>query len=105
MNTNGSLDLTFNPSNGADAAVSTVSLQSDGKIIIGGYFTWYNETRCRHIARLHPDGGLDTGFNTGTGTDLVSGGVFSTIVQPDGKILIGGEFSFYNNTSRNRIAA
>ncbi|MBK9075859.1 MAG: delta-60 repeat domain-containing protein [Flavobacteriales bacterium] len=104
LNTNGSLDLTFNPSNEADAAVSTVSLQSDGKIIIGGYFTWYNETRCRHIARLHPDGGLDTGFNTGTGTDLVSGGVFSTIVQPDGKILIGGEFSFYNNTSRNRIA-
>jgi uncharacterized delta-60 repeat protein len=100
----GSLDLTFDPGTGANTPSSTyiwtTAIQSDGKIIIGGNFTNYNGTDINRIARLNPDGSLDTGFNPGTGPDSV---VTSCSVQPDGKLIICGEFLSYNGMNRNRI--
>jgi uncharacterized delta-60 repeat protein len=90
INTDGSLDTTFNSGVGADNIVSTLSVQSDGKIIVGGWFTHYNLYPVNRIARLNTDGTLDTTFNPGTGPDA---GVLSTAIQNDGKILIGGRFT------------
>jgi uncharacterized delta-60 repeat protein len=102
LNSNGSIDSGFNPGTGADSTVSALTLQTDGKIIIGGYFTSYNGKARNRIARLNADGSLDTtGFNPGTGANNY---VLSTAVQPDGKILIGGGFTSYNGTSRLGIA-
>lgn len=101
LNANGSLDTNFNPGTGADNSVNSVILQPDGKILIGGNFTSYNETIINRIARLNADGSLDTGFNPGTGAN---NSVFSILLQPEGKILIGGNFTSYNGTSINRIA-
>lgn len=42
LHENGSLDQTFDPGIGADGDIQSVSLQGDGKIIIGGEFTSYN---------------------------------------------------------------
>ena len=104
----GTIDLTFNPTDpgfgfgdGPDFYVYTSSLQSNGKIIIGGEFTRYNGTAINRIARLNTDGSLDVSFNPGTGADNI---VRICILQPDGKIIIGGSFSSYNGTSRNGIA-
>jgi hypothetical protein len=47
------------------------------------------------------DGSLDTSFNIGTGANS---DVFTTAIQSDGKIIIGGFFSSYNGTARNNIA-
>ena len=41
LNSDGSLDPSFNPGTGANNAVHTISIQSDGKIIIAGDFTSY----------------------------------------------------------------
>ncbi|WP_144035926.1 delta-60 repeat domain-containing protein [Spirosoma fluviale] len=101
LNADGSLDTGFNPGTGANSNVYSMAVQGDGKILIGGTFTTYNGTGRNYIARLNADGSLDTGFNPGTGP---SSNVASVAVQGDGKILIGGEFSTYNGTSRNRIA-
>jgi uncharacterized delta-60 repeat protein len=101
LNTDGTLDTTFNPGTGASGSVGSVNLQSDGKIIIGGFFTTYNGTSRNRIARLNTDGTLDTTFNPGTGADNL---IFFTALQSDGKIIIGGNFTTYNGTSRNRIA-
>ncbi len=101
LNTNGSLDTTFNPGSGAIGTVWTTALQPDGKIIIGGQFTFYNGVARNRIARLNADGSLDTTFNTGTGVD---NSVYTTTLQPDGKIIIGGTFTSFNGTSRNYIA-
>ena len=49
----------------------------------------------------YSDGTLDTTFNPGTGADNL---VFASKIQPDGKIIIGGNFTSYNGTPRNRIA-
>ncbi len=101
LNADGSLDATFNPGTGADNEVDSITLQPDGKIIIGGNFSSYNGTARNHIARINANGSLDATFAPGTGS---SGEVFTTAVQPDGKILIGGFFSIYNGTTRNYLA-
>jgi uncharacterized delta-60 repeat protein len=101
VNINGSLDPTFDPGSGANGNVNSLSIQSDGKIIIGGGFTVYNGIAINYFIRANSDGTLDTTFNPGTGA---SNAIFSTCIQSDGKLIIGGDFSFYNGTIRNRIA-
>jgi uncharacterized delta-60 repeat protein len=101
LNSNGSLDTSFNPGSGTDFELSTLALQSDGKILIGGFFTLYNGVSRRNLARLNSDGSLDTGFDTGTGPES---DVLGIAVQPDGKILLAGEFVSYNGISRNYVA-
>ena len=101
LNSNGSHDISFNPGSGANGIIRTISIQSDGKIIIGGDFTTYNGTPTNYFARLNADGTLDTAFNIGTGPN---GLVRSISIQSDGKIIIGGDFTSYNGIGRNRIA-
>jgi len=97
----GSIDLTFNPGSGPDSEVSCIVLQSDGMIIIAGDFVTYNGISRSHIARLYPDGTLDTSFNIGTGANDV---IYGAVVQSDGKIVIVGAFTEFNGVARNRIA-
>ena len=101
LNTNGSLDSSFNPGTGANGAIYGVAIQTDGKIVIAGAFTAYNGTARNRIARLEADGTLDTTFNPGTGADNT---VYSLAVQNDGKILIGGIFTNYNGTAGSYLA-
>jgi uncharacterized delta-60 repeat protein len=101
LNSNGRLDTSFDPGAGADNWVWSNSIQSDGKIIIGGGFNTYNKRERNYIARLNSDGSLDTSFGHGTGTDSW---IYTTSIQGDGKIIIGGIFTSYNGTGRNRIA-
>jgi uncharacterized delta-60 repeat protein len=103
LNSDGSLDTGFLATGaGADGDVLSVVLQSDGKVLIGGWFTTYNGTSRGHVARLNSDGSLDTGFlATGAGANSY---VNSVAVQSDGKVLIGGEFTTYNGTSRGYVA-
>ena len=100
LNADGTLDTSFNPGSGANSKIGMVSLQSDGKIIIGGTFTNYNGTTRNRIARINQNGSLDTSFSPGTG---VNGEVYAIAIQSDGKILIGGTFTTFNSLTRNRI--
>lgn len=100
INGTGSLDLTFNPGTGANSTVISSSLQSDGKIIIGGSFTLYNDVSKNYITRLNQDGSIDQTFNSGIGAD---NSVSTTTVLSNGKIIIGGSFTKYNQMGRNRI--
>ena len=45
-------------------------------------------------------GAIDPTFNPGTGAD---DRVYTTAIQSDGKIIIGGDFTTYNGTARNRV--
>ena len=56
----------------------------------------------RHaIARLNPEGSLDTSFDPDEGPD---GEVRTVLVQSDGKVVIGGTFSSVIRIPRNRLA-
>ena len=101
INSDGTIDTTFNIGTGASNDVRAIAIQSDGKIIIGGSLSTYNGVTVNNIARLNTDGSLDTTFNTGIGANNF---VYATGVQADGKILIGGWFNSYNGTTSNRIA-
>ena len=101
LNTDGSLDLTFDPGVGPNAVVNVVEVQTDGKVVIGGEFTTVGGTPRARVARLNSDGTLDTGFNPGAGAD---GPVFAMALQTDGKILVGGAFKQMDLRSRRSYA-
>jgi uncharacterized delta-60 repeat protein/uncharacterized repeat protein (TIGR01451 family) len=89
----GKLDQTFNPGAGADDYVSTVAVQPDGKILIGGAFTSFNGYRRNRLTRLNHDGAVDTTFNIGIGANNY---VNVVVIQPDQRILVGGGFTTFN---------
>ena len=102
LNPDGSIDQTFNPGGaGPGGAVLALARQPDGKILIGGNIGLYNGTFRGSVTRLNADGTPDTSFNAGSNANSI---VESIAVQADGRILIGGFFSTFNGTPRNRIA-
>jgi uncharacterized delta-60 repeat protein len=104
LNTGGTIDNTFNIGTGFGGSfsfVSTINLQLDGKILVGGNFTTYSGTTRNSIIRLNTDGTIDNTFNIGTGFGV--GTVRTIVLQPDYKILVGGNFTSYSGVTRNNI--
>ena len=102
LNQDGSIDYTFNPGTGFSSSVFCLSLQNDGKILVGGTFTsFYGNFNQNKIARLNNDGTLDTSFIIDNGFDNT---VYTLNILTNGKILVGGAFSMYKSSSRNRLA-
>jgi uncharacterized delta-60 repeat protein len=95
----------FNPNAGGTGLVESIAVQADGRVLAGGQFTTFapsggaTVTRNR-IARLEKDGRLDQTLDLG----IVGNYVEATVVQQDGKILIGGLFSTVLGVTRNYIA-
>jgi uncharacterized delta-60 repeat protein len=109
LNSDGSLDTSFNTGSGFSFYGQSLAIQSDGKILVGGLFSTFNGVAVNRLVRLNSDGTLDAEFtnNIGSGTEslagALSGGVYSLIVQPDGKIFGGGSFEKFNNTPAGSI--
>lgn len=100
LNPDGTRDATFVVGSGFSSVVEALAIQSDGKILAGGGFAFYQGVTVNRIARLTAAGSRDTTFNTGTG---FNGTVQSIVVQPDGKILVGGAFVTYDGTTQNSL--
>lgn len=100
LNDNGSLDTAFTTAmgTGPDGIVDALAVQDDGKVVVGGRFFNFNGTTRRHIARLNADGSLDTTFNPGTGPNNIQ--IISIIIQPDGKMLLCGDFTSFAGVPR-----
>ncbi len=95
----GTVDRTF--SSEVDGSVLKFIVQPDGKIIIGGIFRKIGTKQWLNIARLNPDGSVDSTFYTpGSNNDYIC----AIALLPTGKILIGGSFSKINGQKRERIA-
>jgi uncharacterized delta-60 repeat protein len=98
LNSNGTLDTSFNGSGkvildfGVSATASALAIQSDGKIVLAGNAGNY-PTSDFALARLEPDGGLDTSFN-GNGKIIQDfggpAGASGVAIQKDGKIVAAG---------------
>jgi uncharacterized delta-60 repeat protein len=68
--------------------------------LIGGAFTKVGTTDRNHLARLNPNGTLDSSFS-----NVILDNIVRTIaIQPDGMILIGGAFKNVNGEKRTFIA-
>ena len=109
FNANGTLDNTFNSNTGVlpstepskNSFLYTLVLQPDGKIVLAGEFDAYNGVPYKSIVRLLPDGNLDKTFKT---PDITTASIYSITVQPDAKILVGGNFTFSNIPQFNGVA-
>lgn len=98
LSADGVVDETFNPNVGD--SVRTIVIQDDGKILIGGVFTNVNGQNFNHLARLNSDGSIDNTFKIGVGFNDT---VLAIALNPQGKIVVGGEFTRANGTTRNRV--
>lgn len=75
----------------ANNSVDKIGLQSNGKIIIMGNFTTYNNIAKPYIARLNTDLTLDTTFSvTGLMTSTLTPFSYDFVIQPDDKIILVG---------------
>jgi len=94
---------------GVDYEISTHAETSDGKILIGGQFSTYNKVSCSNsILKIDKNGVLDTAFNSNLGSGAYASStnnnkVNSIVVQPDGKILVGGEFDVFNGVNQQGL--
>lgn len=93
-NNDGNLDLSFSDDGmvttpvGNTSTASSVALQSDGKIVVAG---WYNWNSYFVVARYTVSGTLDTEFSdTGLATGEIQGRAYAVALQSDGKIIVAG---------------
>lgn len=97
----GNIDSSFNPNLTVYSDVYALLKQPDGKIVVAGTFTQMNGVAKARIARVNADGTLDPTFDPGTGFDSPPS---ELLQQPDGKIVVIGDFTSFNGTPRSRIA-
>ena len=92
---NGVLDRSWVPAQLPvnSATISAVAVLPDGKLLIGGSFTTVGGQPHRNLARLHPDGSLDTTLGDLIPNTSPAGTVSAFAVQPDGRVWIGGAFT------------
>ncbi len=102
LNPDGTIDLSFNPGTGFNGSLNSVVIQNNGKIIIGGSFTFFNGIFINRIVRLNANGSLDLSFNIGTGFD---GAVNKLLLNNNNKIIVGGSFTEFNGTLVKMISS
>ncbi|MHB0755877.1 BspA family leucine-rich repeat surface protein [Polaribacter sp. M15] len=100
LNSNGTIDTSF-ASLLINNNIRSIAIQNDGKIIIVGGFTNVAEQSINRIARINSDGSLDSSFDPGTGANDF---IYDVSIQPDGKILIGGSFTSFNQENYKYVA-
>jgi uncharacterized delta-60 repeat protein len=103
LNADGTLDRSFAEQEGVNGQVNALVIQPSGDIVVGGTFTQAGRREIENLARFHASGEVDEAFGgkTDPGTN---GGVFALAVQPDGKIVVGGNFSAVSGQPRRGIA-
>lgn len=107
LNSDGTIDGTFNPGAGANATVYHLLRQPDGKILLAGVFDRVGGRVRNGIARIQPDGSLDEAFDPSVTEVFIPGatpGVVALALQPDGRIVIVGQFLFVGGQARNGVA-
>ena len=100
LNLSGTIDTDFNTGTGFNGTLYSIEQQSDGKILVGGSFTTYSGSSVNRIVRLNSSGSIDSSFNVGSGANFE---IFSTLIQPDNKIVIAGAFTTYSGSTQRSI--
>ena len=104
LNADGSLDTAFNPGlvvtviSGSGVLVR-MALHSDGRIVVAGGFSKVQGVNRNGLARLLPDGTLDTTFDPNPDHR-----VEAIAIRPDGRILLGGTFTIIDGQPRSYLA-
>lgn len=77
-------------------------LPDDSIVAVGNFTTTFEgNSRAAGIVKIFPEGRIDPSFASGAGPDAV---IRNIKRQPDGKYIIGGQFTHYDGTPRNKLA-
>ncbi len=109
MNMDGSMDSTFHFNRearrspiGANGGIADAIMQADGKLILVGNFTTFNNEPANRIVRLNLDGSIDKTFQSGT---AANGDIYSIRYNANtNKIIVTGNFTSYNGKSSSTLA-
>ena len=107
LNVDGTTDTSFIFSEQITGNISALAVQTDGKILIGGNFRFNNQKNYA-VFRLNPNGSIDSSFAPGIISSPAvsvrySFFIYALVIQPDGKILVGGGFQNYANSARSNF--
>ncbi|MFN7138754.1 MAG: family 16 glycoside hydrolase, partial [Limisphaerales bacterium] len=91
LNTDGSVDPTFDAKQGANDIIWHIWPRADGKILVGGKFTQFAGKPCSFV-QLTANGEIDREANLVQGPNRQ---VTSCLEQPDGKVIISGDFTSF----------
>jgi uncharacterized delta-60 repeat protein len=113
-NVNGSLDSSFDNDGKVttpvreNSEITSMALQSDGKIVVAGYSYDTFNVNSFGLARYNIDGSLDTSFDTDgkvtTSMGEQSSGAEAINIQSDGKIVVAGYSTNNLNASAFALA-
>ena len=98
----------------SNSVIKRVTSNDDGKIMVAGYFyanelVEDQERHYRGIIRLSANGSIDPLFQIESSPKLINddfgpnGVIHSICVQPDGAIILGGDFTSFHGRTQNRI--
>lgn len=107
LNQDGSLDTVFakNSGTGPDREILVITLQDDGKILLGGAFDNFNDNPEKaKLIRLNQDGSIDEDFNPHIWGNFVGLGIKQIKLIDNGQIIIAGSFSYINDSYINNFA-
>jgi hypothetical protein len=111
----GNIDPTFNGSlvgavnSLGNMVVSTIHVQDDGAVLVGGQFTsMYGNSACKYLCRFTSMGVIDTSFSVGSSftystQSLTNIQSIKTIRNSTGSIYVGGTFNAYQGTTRYNL--
>lgn len=103
LNGDGSIDSSFQKIEESDKAITAINLLADGKILVvkGSYPYYFAASQTSFVSRLNTDGSADGTFAVGAGAN---GYVNTTLLLPNGQLLIGGKFTTFNGQARQNLA-
>lgn len=99
VNSDGTIDGTFNCSQGGTVFSAVPLVDGSGDFYIGGTFGTINGTTRNGMARINSDGSVDaqfTGSGLGTNVNAIS-------PTASGTTYVGGTFSTFNGVGNNRL--
>jgi uncharacterized delta-60 repeat protein len=96
---NGFIDKSFNlGAQGANTYAHTIDQQSDGKLLVGGYFNVGGGNK--RLIRLNTDGTYDPSFDVGIQPNA---SIWSIKILTNGKVLVAGAFTSWNGVPTSRV--
>ncbi|MDX2080206.1 MAG: hypothetical protein SFU53_05425 [Terrimicrobiaceae bacterium] len=96
-------DSAFGNGEGVNGEVFAMAVQADGKIVIAGQFTAVNGVPRQNVARLNPDGSLDTSWSSQYAFGA-NGPVYAVAVDSQGGVVVGGSFQSAGDAPRSNLA-
>ena len=104
----GTLDMNFHSGDfegSTGSNVYSITLDENGKIIVGGRFESFDGYSVHQMMRLNSNGTFDSGFSIGTGPESPNSSEYVSVLtkQPNGKIIVGGRFNLFDGIYAGHI--